>query len=97
MIAVKLQGRNCNQSFDEIMELACPYTGTLGHVDIVNGGCGPIATNPCMCGVLDLTDNHFLINTRCKQSQSDSVFMFIIVILGFATMALAYLRTKKSL
>jgi hypothetical protein len=36
------------------------------------------------------------LNVRCKQSQTDSVFMFLKVVVLFATIALTFLRMKKS-
>jgi hypothetical protein len=35
------------------------------------------------------------LNVRCMQSQADSVFMFLTVVVLFGTMALTFLRTKR--
>jgi len=37
------------------------------------------------------------LNLRCKQSQTDSIFMFLTVVICFATMVLTFFRMKKNI
>jgi len=62
----------------------------LEGIDILSGACnsgGCIYSTQAEAGHL---------NTRCKQSQADSVFMFLTVVVLFVALALTYLRIKKT-
>lgn len=40
------------------------------------------------------SDRNGRLNVRCMQSQADSVFMFLTVVVLFGTIALTFLRIK---
>jgi hypothetical protein len=45
---------------------------------------------------VDVLDRRNQLNIRCKQSGTDSVFMFLTVAVLLATLTLTYLRLRKS-
>jgi len=67
----------------------------LAGIDILNGGCYNQPDGQTHCGNWDF-ERFDRLNTRCKQSQTDAVFMFLTVVVLLATIALTYLRVKKS-
>jgi hypothetical protein len=74
-----------------------PYTGTLAAVNILNGGCwiSDDETRQSFC-VNVLSGFQDQLNSRCKQSGTDSVFMFLTVAVLFGTATLTFLRMKKN-
>jgi hypothetical protein len=96
---VRLEGRSCADKTKEnqVGTGDWPYAGSLAHIDILNGGCGTYNTadiKGTYCYNAD-EDRWGHLNTRCTQSQTDAVFMFLTVIVLFATISLTYLRLEK--
>lgn len=81
-IAVKLKGINCSHSDDE--ERFKMHSNPL-----LNGGCVDIKGAP-FCGYDDGT-----LNTRCKQNQADSAFMFLTVVILIAAVTMTLLHLKR--
>ena len=88
---MRLQGKNCfdNSYENKFGNGKFPYKGSLAGIDILNGGC---SDNHCYHVILD---NGKHLNIRCKQSQADSVFMFLTGLVLFAVLALTYRRMKR--
>ncbi|KAH4608101.1 hypothetical protein HBH82_085900 [Parastagonospora nodorum] len=104
IIAIKLQGMNCGDtSFKTRLGNGYyPFKGSLGGIDILNGGCYeddvPYGDERvASCAFTSSNENVPQLNVRCKQSQTDSIFMFLTVAICFATMLLTFLRMKKSI
>jgi hypothetical protein len=98
---VRLEGRSCADKTKEnqVGTGDWPYAGSLAHIDILNGGCGTYNTadiKGTYCYNAD-EDRWGHLNTRCTQSQTDAVSMFLTVVVLVATISLTYLRLKKSL
>lgn len=96
-LASKLQGKSCGDSSGQNRygNGKYPYSGTLAGIDILNGGC---AFDNKVAHCYNVLEGRLeFLNKRCAQPQTDFVLMFIIVVLLFMTMALTYLRMRKSL
>ena len=97
IIAIKLKGKNCSDASDKnrFGSGDYPYTGALGNIDILNGGCGKFQVE-WYCSNTSDENRRERMNVRYKQSQADSVFMFLTAVLLFATITLTYLRMRRS-
>ena len=96
---MRLQGKNCSDGSDRNRlgpgRGEYPFKGGLGGIDILNGGCGEDA-GVKGCWYVNYETQRSKLNTRCKQSQADSVFMFLTVVVLFVVLALTYLRIKRA-
>ncbi|CAE7207001.1 hypothetical protein PTTW11_09640 [Pyrenophora teres f. teres] len=90
LLAMRVQSKNCfdTSSKNKWGNGEFPFKGSLAGIDILNGGC-----NDEYCYYFLEDGKH--LNTRCKQSQADSVFMFLTAVLLFGVLVLAYRRMKR--
>jgi hypothetical protein len=96
-MAMRLEGKNC---FDESLENRFgsglyPFDGALSGIDILHGGCGESDRND-VCYYANYFEQTGKLNERCKQSQADSVLMFLTVVLLLVVLALTYVRMKRT-
>ncbi|KAF1913975.1 marvel domain-containing protein [Ampelomyces quisqualis] len=99
VISIKLRGKNCNDDSDEnrVGVGGWPYQGSLAAIDILNGGCTSWNDGRTgRCVYAEDMDKRYKLNERCKQSGTDSVFMFLTVAVLLTTMTLTFLRMKKN-
>jgi len=61
---------------------------------LFNGGCGK-AEGQKLCWNWDWPDRRKYLNSRCKECQADTVFMFFIVALMLASCIMTFLRMKR--
>ena len=94
---MRLKGLNCydESGRNRVGNGRYPFDGSLASVDILNGGCKN-QDRSGMCYYASYNDQEAKLNTRCRQSQADSVFMFLTVIVLFAVLTLTCLRTKRT-
>ncbi|KAF2032181.1 hypothetical protein EK21DRAFT_110129 [Setomelanomma holmii] len=96
IIAIKLKGASCSDSSDENRlgrTGKYPYGGGLASIDLLNGGCYKSDDDSgCLNAAAEF---QYKLNQRCMQSQADSVFMFLTVVVLFGTLALTFLRLKS--
>ncbi|KAH7078887.1 marvel domain-containing protein [Paraphoma chrysanthemicola] len=96
IIAIKLKGAKCADSSEENRfgkDRTYPYAGGLASIDLLNGGC---MKQDGEGGCFNVAKGRWgKLNTRCMQSQADSVFMFHTVVVLFGTIALTFLRLKS--
>jgi len=95
---MRLKGSNCydESNRNRVGDRGYPFEGSLGSVDILNGGCTKEKSRVNICYYTNYADQEAKLNTRCRQSQADSVFMFLTVIVLFAILTLTYLRIKRT-
>lgn len=88
---MRLGGKNCFDVSDEnrFGHDGYPFKGSLAGIDILNGGCDDVTC------YLVVVDGGKQLNTRCKQSQADSVFMFLTVVVLFVVLLLTYRRMRR--
>ncbi|KAI4956076.1 hypothetical protein J4E91_000286 [Alternaria rosae] len=97
LIAIRLKGKNCYDESDRnrVGNRGYPFKGSLGSIDILNGGCTE-KNGVGICYYASWADQEAKLNTRCRQSQANSVFMFLTVVVLFAGLTLTYLRIKRT-
>ena len=95
---MRLQGKNCSDgsSHNRYGNGDYPFDGGLGGIDILNGGCTTKNDGGGACWYTNWDSKSSKLNTRCQQSQADSVFMFLTVVVLFVVLALTYLRIKRT-
>ncbi|KAH7406151.1 marvel domain-containing protein [Phaeosphaeria sp. MPI-PUGE-AT-0046c] len=97
LLAVRVKGKNCDDetSLNQIGEEArWPYTGSLAAVDIFCGACYEYSGGTwCANASEDRLSN---LNKRCKQSGTDSVFVWMTVLFLLVTLTLTCLRLKNN-
>ncbi|PVI06030.1 hypothetical protein DM02DRAFT_610357 [Periconia macrospinosa] len=87
LLAVLIGGANCGDA--SLLNRA-----KLFENDLFNGGCeGKGDNRKCWNGFGHGREKY--LNSRCKESQATSVFMFFVVGLMFASMTMTFLRSKK--
>lgn len=88
---MRLGGKNCFDTSNEnrFGHNGYPFKGSLAGIDILNGGCNDVA-----CYYV-LVDDGKQLNTRCKQSQVDSVFMFLTAVVLLLVLLLTYRRMRR--
>jgi hypothetical protein len=72
-----------------------PYKGSLANIDILRGPCVTDTYDTYCLNTLE-EEGYARLNVRCKQSQTDSVFMFLTVVVLFGTFTLTFLRMRKN-
>jgi hypothetical protein len=101
IILLRIRGKDCNNTEGTNLFGTgdYPYKGSLASIDILNGGCGAREDAPDTWLCVNVNNDHLHnhLNIRCRQSGTDSVFMFMTVAIVFGTIALTYQRMKKNL
>jgi hypothetical protein len=97
VLTFKIRGRNCGDTSwgNRFGSHQYPFIDSLAGVDILRGVCQKDAQGAWYCANVDDTDRQGQLNLRCKQSQTDCIFMFLTVVVLAATLALAFLRARK--
>jgi len=94
---MRLKGLNCydESGRNRVGNNGYPFDGSLASVDILNGGCKK-QDRSGICYYASFADQEAKLNTRCRQSQADSVVMFLTVVVLFVVLTLTYLRIKRT-